>query len=130
MTEISVRSFVTTTAGSVMYISLIKMAAIVVSLLIGVFLLPCTLNAAGIQVAISTPVNPVITGGILAIRCQVWNKQPNSAINIFRVTKTIADQITYGEDILRSSERPNMFLSIRTFSDGVCRAFHHFSWCL
>ena len=74
--------------------------------------------AANIRVSISTPMNSVSNGGILAIQCQVWNIESNYEVNIFRVTNDVTVKITNEEGIARSSERLHMFLAKRTFTDG------------
>ncbi len=76
------------------------------------------LSVADIRVSISTPVETVTVGGILAIRCQIWNSQDHLTVNIARVMGRRSDKITEQEEVLRSSERPNMFLSTRRFPDG------------
>ncbi len=75
-------------------------------------------TAEDVRVSISTPTNTVTVGGILAIRCQIWNLESHLTVNIARVSSQgRTDRITEGKYILRPSERLNMFLSTRTFSD-------------
>ena len=75
-------------------------------------------EAADTQVIISTANYPVTTGGILTIRCQVWNfQQDRFKVNLFRVLNTRTEQITSGKDI-QSSMGQNVFVATRAFPDG------------
>ncbi len=79
---------------------------------------PMVDTAVETRVHISSKTNPVTVGGILALRCQVRDLQHDYTINIFRILKTKTEQVTYGEEILRGTERLNMYMATRTFSDG------------
>ena len=95
------------------------MAALDVFVLFAIcVMLTFTFNAAMTQVSISAPTSNVVIGGILTVRCQVWNIQPDFEVNIFRVTKTRTEIITQSSEITKSSERLNMFLAKRAYSDG------------
>ena len=75
-------------------------------------------EATDTQVTISVANNPVTTGGILAIRCQVWNyQQDHFNVNFFRVLNSGNEQMTSGKDI-RSTMGLNVFLATRSFEDG------------
>ena len=96
------------------------MAAVALIACLATFvMLPSWCGTADIRVSISTPTDSVTEGGILAVQCQIWDVQLNFfEVNIFRVSKETPVKITTEEEIVRSSERLNMFLSKRTFSDG------------
>ena len=106
-----------------MYSLFYKMAATasvaLVIMLTEMILLSSMVEAADTQVIISTAKYPVTNGGILTIRCQVWNfQQDHFKVNIFRVLNTPrTEQITNGMDIL-SSMGQDVFLATRAFADG------------
>ncbi|XP_072030245.1 uncharacterized protein [Amphiura filiformis] len=81
------------------------------------FYLPL-IDAAQTRVSISSPTSHVTVGGILTIQCQVWDIQDAFNIHMYRVSNERTEQIINGEEIVRSTERLNMFLATRTFSDG------------
>ena len=96
------------------------MAAVaLIACLAAIMMLPSWCGTADIRVSISTPTDSVTEGGILVVQCQIWNIEPNFfEVNIFRVSNGLPVKITTEGEIVRSSERLNMFLSKRTFSDG------------
>ncbi len=83
-----------------------------------VLTVPFGIKAADIRVSMSSPSGTVTVGGILAIRCQVWNLQKHLTVNILRNTDAHPEQIVNGDEIVRGSERLNMFLATRPFADG------------
>ena len=85
--------------------------------------LPSCCVTADVQVSISTPLDNVVAGGILVVQCQVWNTPDNFAVYIFRVSNGVADQITNEKEIVRSSERLNMFLAKRSMASGSVTYF-------
>ncbi|XP_072030243.1 uncharacterized protein [Amphiura filiformis] len=92
-------------------------ATAIFSLLATAFALPSWTYSADIRVSVSTSTDTVVVGGILAIRCQVYNLEQHLTVNLFHEWNTHVDQISNGHEILRSSERLHMFLATRTFSD-------------
>ena len=80
-------------------------------------------NATDTQVSITIPAETVTVDGILAVQCQVQNVPDHFAVNMFRVLNGVPDQITNEEEIVRSSERLNMFLAKRQFSGGSIMYF-------
>ena len=102
-----------------MFLAVNKMAAVaLIVCLATTSMIHSWSNAADVQVSISTPIDTVVVGGILAIQCQVWNIPENSVVNIFRSSNGKTYQVVNEEEIVRSSERLHMFLAKRTFTDG------------
>ena len=100
-------------SGSVMAVSTIHFALLC---LISAFASVCEM--ADTRVTITAPANPVINGGILAVQCHVWNLNDDDTVTIFRVSNERTVQITNGEDIVRPSQRLNVFLSKQTLVGG------------
>ena len=73
---------------------------------------------ATVRVEVTTPINSVTVGDILAVQCQVWDIQEGYKVTIVRVVDGTGEQITSDDDILSSSVSDRVFLSIRTFSGG------------
>ena len=69
-------------------------------------------------VQVTTPITPVIVGGILAVQCQVWNIQNGDTVTISRTSDEVSEQISSGDSIVKSSVKDRVYLSIRTFPDG------------
>ena len=67
---------------------------------------------------ITTPINRVAVGDILAIQCQIWNIQTGDTVAIARTSTDGSEQISYGSRIIESSVEDRVYLSTRTFSDG------------
>ncbi len=90
----------------------------IVSLLLTVFsTVPFVIDVAGTRVSISTPISPVTVGGILAIKCQVWDTQHNFVVSILRSSNGRTKQLTNGP-VIQSTGKLSLFLATRTFSDG------------
>ncbi len=71
------------------------------------------------SVEVTIPVNPVVIGGILAIRCQIWNKGTDDTVTILHTRDGQSKRITTGEFVIPSSPQASrVFLSMRTFPDG------------
>ena len=76
-------------------------------------------ESAETTVELSTPVQPVTVGGILAIQCQVWNTQESYKVNLFRIVNGDTEQLTSLEEYnSRSSLGQRGYLAKRSFSDG------------
>ena len=74
--------------------------------------------AADAEVAISIANNPVISGGVLAIQCEILNfQQDNFKVSFFRVLDTGNEQITNGKNI-EPEMGSNVFTASRAFPDG------------
>ncbi|XP_072020663.1 uncharacterized protein [Amphiura filiformis] len=82
------------------------------------FLLPWT-NAANTGVDVSSPINPVVDGGILAINCNVQNMQSDYTVHFLRVVGKRNEQITVGDSYMQSSLLHRVFLATRPFSGGT-----------
>ncbi|XP_072031295.1 uncharacterized protein [Amphiura filiformis] len=82
---------------------------------------PCLM--AETKVEVTTPVNPVTLGGILAIRCQIWGVEREHVVKIFRTLSTRTEEITSGDTYMRSSINQRVFLAIRNLSDGSVAYF-------
>ena len=80
---------------------------------------PSLSGGAKTTVELTSPVNSVTVGGILAIQCQVWNMQEEYTVNLFRVVDGRTDPLTargkYDSD---STLEQRAFLAKRTFSGG------------
>ena len=69
------------------------------------------------RVELTSPVQPVTIGDILAIQCQVWNMQDEYTVNLFRVMNELTEQLTLrGNYDSHSSLGQRAFLAKRTFS--------------
>ena len=81
---------------------------------------PAWSMAAQTRVEVTTPVQPITVGGILAVQCQVWNTQDSYRVNLFRVlTNGDTEQLTLrGNYDSHSSLGQRAFLAKRTFSGG------------
>ena len=104
-----------------MYPASIKMAAIAIVALFSLSVIfQC---AAETRVKISTPVDTITNGGILAINCEISNMQDSYKVNIFRVRDDVTEEITTGSDYVSSSPLgQRVFLSQRTI-DGIAVYF-------
>ena len=75
--------------------------------------------SASARVEVSTlPVQSITIGGMLGIKCQVWNFEETYTVNIFRTFSGQTEQLTRGSVIVPSSLGQRMFLSTKTMSDG------------
>ena len=70
-------------------------------------------------VHVTGSVNPVKTGGILSIHCQIWNLVDGYQVTISRQLdgESKSDQISWNEDVLPSVE-DRVFLALRQIGDG------------
>ncbi len=76
-------------------------------------------SAAETIVEVTTPVNPVTLGGILAIRCKIWNMEKGHVVKLFRTSSSHTEEITSGDTYMGSSINQRVFLAIkRNLSDG------------
>ena len=70
-------------------------------------------------VEVTTPINPVTLGGILAVQCQIWNIQSGDTVAIARKFDGGSEQISSGSSIRESSSvKDRVYLAERTFTDG------------
>ena len=67
---------------------------------------------------ITTPINRVAVGDILAIQCQIWNIQTADTVAFARTSADGSEQISSGSRISESSVEDRGYLSTRTFPDG------------
>ena len=67
---------------------------------------------------ITTPIDSISVGGILAVQCQIWNIQDGDTVAIARTFQGGSEQISYGSSILESLVKDRAHLAIRTFPDG------------
>ena len=68
-------------------------------------------------VEVTSLVNPITVGGLMAIQCRLWNMQERYIVNIFRVFNGRIEKITEGKSYLDSSLSNRVFLASRVFSD-------------
>ena len=83
-----------------------------------ILLKQCLLATSESKVEVSAPINPVESGGILAVQCQIWNMNDNYEVAIVRTIDGLSERISNGDSIVLSSLRHRIFLAIRTFPDG------------
>ena len=70
-------------------------------------------------VEVTTPINPVTVGSILALQCQIWNIQKGDTVAIARKFDGGSEQISSGSGISESSSvKDRVYLAVRTFADG------------
>ena len=74
--------------------------------------------AAETTLEVTTPINEVAVGDILAIQCQIWNIQNGDTVAIARTSPDGSEQISSGSRISESSVEDRGYLSTRTFPDG------------
>ena len=110
------RDKIITASIFVCYYYLNKMAASIVFALFTAGIVSPSWSEPGVSVSLVS--NPVTVGGILALNCQVSEFQEDLSVNLFRAYKGRTEHLTSGKDILRDSERLNMFLADRRVSDG------------
>ena len=68
---------------------------------------------------ITTPINQVAVGGVLAIQCQIWNIQNGDTVAIARTSQEGSEQISSSDSITQSSSvQDRVYLSTRTFPGG------------
>ena len=72
---------------------------------------------ASTTVEVTAPINSVSVGDILAIQCQIWNIQNGDDVTIIHVFNGGSERITTGSNIVDSSVKERVFLSIRSFPD-------------
>ena len=70
-------------------------------------------------VEVSSPLNSVAVGGVLAVQCQIWNMEERYTVTIVHTSTTQSKLISTNKDIQSSSPQASRaFLAVRTFSDG------------
>ena len=94
------------------------MAVTVIIVFCVILLLALTEMADTTRVEMTTPINPVIVGGVLAIQCQIWNMQNNYVVNILRKMDDQVEQIAIGNTYMPSPVHNRVFLALRTAPDG------------
>ena len=90
----------------------------VLLLLVSIFHIQIHFVGSETTVEVTTPLSPVIVGGVLAVQCKIWDIQNGDTVVITRTFDGGAEQISSSDNILRSSVQDRVFLAIRTFSDG------------
>ncbi len=97
-----------------------KMAAqhAILSALCLIIVFPVASNAARDTRVRVTSVTPAITGGILAIQCQVWNIRDTYKVNFFHDVNGKTEQLTFDNHYMSSSLGQRSYLAKRTFPDG------------
>ena len=80
-------------------------------------------NAAEPRIEVTSLVHPVTVGGLIVIKCEIWNIQGDFIVSMFRVYNDDTVHITNG-DIYMTTRR--MFLTNRSMNGGV----HVFLWTI
>ena len=99
----------------------IKMAAFFV--LLGINLLFSHSDSKSPTVEVNVPVYPITVGGILAIKCQIWNMENDHTVEMFRVINGRTEKLTSGLRYLSSSLEHRVFVTKRTVPGGIMAYF-------
>ena len=87
--------------------------------LLGIFLLFSASNSKEPTVEVNVPVYPITLGGILAIRCQIWNMKDDQTVKMFRVINGRTEELTAGLRYLSSSLEDRVFVTKRSIPNGI-----------
>ena len=79
----------------------------------------CTeINATTVEVTV--PVHPVTVGGVLAIKCEIWDMNEDHIVKMFHVTKTGIQEMTTGMTYVQASSfGQRIFLARRNMPGGA-----------
>ena len=78
-----------------------------------------TSEAANTRVQITTPVNPITVGGVLAMSCKIWNIRKEYEVRLQRVHTGRTEPIITGETYMQSSLSDRVFLARRSYPGGT-----------
>ena len=76
-------------------------------------------EAANTRVEITTPINPVTVGGVLAMSCKIWNIRKEYEVRLQRVHTGRTEPIITGETYMQSSLSDRVFLARRSYPGGT-----------
>ena len=65
------------------------------------------------KIEVSTPVNPAKEGGLLSVKCRVWNLRPKYVVSLTGPGLTLS----FGDKVLEE-ENSRVFLAVKTLTDG------------
>ena len=82
------------------------------------FLLSSLTPTLSSRVQVTSPAQPITTGGVLAIQCEIWDVLDEYIVKIFRVTAHDTDEITTDDSYINSWLGQRVFLSIRAMPGG------------
>ena len=75
-------------------------------------------GSSAVQIEVTTPINPVRVGDMFCLHCQVWNKDSDHELTIYRIMKDDGiDRIVWDGELLQSVE-DRFFLATRIMDDG------------
>ena len=74
-------------------------------------------------VEVNIPVYPITVGGILAIKCQIWNFEDGYTVKMFRVINGRTEELTSGLRYLSSSLEHRVFVTKRSVPGGIMAYF-------
>ena len=69
------------------------------------------------KVEVTAPLNPVETGGVLGVHCQVWNLDSNHEVTIVRTVNGDFERLTLDDGVTHGAE-DRVFLAPRQLDDG------------
>ncbi len=96
-----------------------KMAALVVHcFMLAFFIVLPKIHVKATTVEITTPMQSVTVGGILAVQCQISNPQTGYVLKIFRATRKHTEEIWSGARYLQSTVEQRVFVSKRSIPGG------------
>ena len=96
-----------------------KMEGRILTLVLLIWLNHGCIASSETRVEVTSPVNSVAVGGILAVQCQIWNMEKRYTVTIVHTSDGQSEVISTDEDIRSSSPQASRaFLAVRTFPDG------------
>ncbi len=70
------------------------------------------------RISASLPINPVETGAVFALHCQVWNLDADTqAVQVFKTTDKQSQQLSINENVVPGVEE-RIFMAVRHLGDG------------